>query len=225
VKFEKLDPKEAPKVIILGVLAVGAVGYGAMQLMPASKPAAVPAAAAAPTAVQTASASTGQPGVDGEAPVPDRTLQLPELYNPDPFKPAKVPPAERSSGVVVVPKPSKPHYDGPKLPPAGIADLGNPGNRSPGSGSGSTKPAPAGPPPRPTLVVTGIIDSRDGSDMAIMDVGPDHRLAQVGDEIANRYRVARIVLDGVWLSNGKDRYFVALGPQNPSQTGKTNSGT
>jgi hypothetical protein len=224
VKFEKLDPKEAPKVIILGVLAVGAVGYGAMQLMPASKPAVAPAPAASPAAVQTASATTGQPGVDGEAPTPDRTLQLPELYNPDPFKPAKAPPAAKSGGVVMTPRPDppKPHYDGPKLPPSGIGDLGN---LFPRPSAENTKPAAPAPPPRPTLVVTGIIDSRDGKDMAIMDVGPDHRIAQVGDEIANRYRVARIVLDGIWLSNGKDRYFVALGPPNPTQTAQTTSGT
>jgi hypothetical protein len=219
MKFQKLDPKQMPQVIALGVISLGAVGYAGFTFLSAKPPkkhkAPIQNAQAENPPVTPPDAEGGptdptQPGV----PPP------PGQYNPDPFrpqvklepdKPAKPgrsrDPGPRGGGV-------EPDRGGPDWP--GEALPADPRGPSPEGPAGGTRPVPSQPvqpagPQRPELFVTGIIDAEDGADMALVELDQKHRIIQVGDVVGNNYRVVRIGMEGVLLQNGTDRYFVALG--------------
>jgi hypothetical protein len=222
MKFQKLDSKQMPQVIVLGVLCAGALTWGGYNLVTGLSPSKAAAAppdrktpvetttvepvSAQDTDVQVAQAAAGAGGL------------LPGNYfNPDPFRPAikldrtvkAAPPKPAAAPAPVGPEPNDP-WGGPTLP-------------VPGRGAGGLGPQepeqPAEPPApeRPQLNVTGIIDVDRGPDMALAEIGAETRILQVGDKIGNDYRVKRIGLDGVLLVHSQDRYFVALG--NNAETG------
>ena len=142
----------------------------------------------------------------GQPAAPGAVLSLPGGYNPDPFQgpAAKALPAPPKA----TPTPSDPAGD---LKPRGPGALPNPGGFGPLLPSGPGTPGPQAPvePTRPTVAVTGIIDVEGGTDMALVEMGQNQRIVQVGDML-DTYKVKKIDMSGLVLVNGKDRYFVAL---------------
>jgi hypothetical protein len=220
MKFQKLDPKQVPQVAALGVLSLGVLGFAGFSFLsslapaaatqpPAGKAEAAPAAGADKAKAGSA-AQIAQAGTNGPA------LQLPAIFNPDPFHPAVTPKAPPGAAV----KPAAPAHSEPKhgaqrsaaYPPS-LPAVAAPGSRPSAAPSPGAPAAPLLPPApvRPTVSVSGIIDAQDGPDMALAEVDSVQRIIQVGDVLPNKYRVKRIQMDGVLLVNGKDRFFVALG--------------
>ena len=197
----KLDKKQLPQVIALGVLTVGLLGWAGAQWFGSKgnvaqadpRPTVVPGDVVPPANGPGNAPAVGDPGN-----LPP--LLGPSGYNPDPFRSRSVKPVEP-----VPPKPpvvEPPPPQGPYLPPGG-ADGGG------GFQGGPPVVAPPPAPVRPTLSVTGIIDVEGGMDMALVEMNAKQQIVQVGDMV-DKYRVKRIGLDGVLLVNGKDRFFVAL---------------
>ncbi len=251
MKFQKIDPKQVPQVAGLAALSLAVFVFAAYSLLSASGgPTTKAAAQAAPAGEPEKPAETpgpegapgtgapAQPGLPGQPGAPEMAgqpgLPLPEVYNSDPFRPAVQP---KSKGAAAAPAPAPapaPERAGPRKAqallaapePAGAWPLpaAGPGavaGSAPAAGAPAAPAAPAAP-TRPELAVTGIIDASEGADMALVSLGAEQRIIQVGDLLPNNYRVKRIGMDGVLLVNGKDRYFVALG--NKAQATSTASG-
>jgi hypothetical protein len=70
-------------------------------------------------------------------------------------------------------------------------------------------PLPLGP-ERPEVRVTGT-SVTEGLNLAILEVGPEHRVVQVGDVVSKGYRVKKIQLQGVVFGKDKDRFFQGVG--------------
>lgn len=207
MKFQKIDQKQLPQVVVLGVLSAGVLGWAAMQWLGSSRPAnAAPqkddqqlASAAAPGAEANGGVTAGMLPSDTD---PAPKLAVPGGYNPDPFRgPA--------------PKVEQPSRSEPPPPPPDIrversfGPLPNPGGLGPGRLAPVEQQPVEEPPVRPTLAVTGIIDVEGGTDMALVELGQSQRIVQVGDMV-DTYKVKKIDLKGLLLVNGKDRFFAAL---------------
>lgn len=227
-KMQKLDPKDTPKVIAMGVLAVGMFGYFAMQMVgPPRKPA--PAAKKGDAQVKQASAAAEAAPVDQEQLQKDlsRFGATGSVFNPDPFRPAKLPnqirkpaPATKTQAA-----PAEKIVRGPGALP------GVPYGIAPGSvGAPAPPPAQALPVqlPRPELTLSGIIDAQDGADMAVAQMGQESVILKVGDRLPNDYKVLKVTLQGekaaggLWCENKpakgqkKDRFFIPLGGHTPA---------
>lgn len=208
MKFQKMDQKQVPQVIALGVLTVGILGWAGMQWFggnsasAAAKPKDEAQVASADTQAAAPDAgTTGEPGQPGTAPA----LTVPGGYNPDPFRG----PAAKKDEKEAQPAPPAPSVRVERSSPGPLPGAGDFG---PLPRVGGTGPAPVEPPPapvRPTLAVTGIIDVEDGSDMALVEMGQSQRIVQVGDMV-DAYKVKKIDLNGLLLVNGKDRFYAAL---------------
>ncbi len=241
MKLDKLDPKETPKLVALGVVCLGVVGYGLYSFLGTSPP--------PPPAAKNDKA---KPNAVPENPVAG--MQLPPTYRADPFKPAvnpvapdgaaPVPVASKAAGAapaagatprVTIAEPRRHRAalfadEWPRLTvPAGASGTAplqptragfGAAPWDAGAGSPTAGPPAAGvapPPPaivRPAVVVTGIL-SVDTADIALLEVstdkGVEKRVVHVGDEVGNRYQVRKIVATGVHFARGKDTFFVALG--------------
>lgn len=223
-KLEKIDQKQLPQVILLGVLSLGIFGFFGMQMLTPAKP---PPKAAADKKEATATGE-GLPRI-AAAPVGGRAY--PSQYNPDPFR-AVVRRRQRSEMEAMLrrafgqaPTPGRPRGGGPMtsagrprpLPPVtGVDMVPYPAG---GGAVPSERPvveAVAVRPVRPELTVTGIINPREGQSMALVALGSQQRILQVGDTLPNNYRVRRVDLDGVLLTDGKDIFFVGLGAKSQS---------
>lgn len=221
MKFQKLDPKQVPQVIALGVLSLGALGYAAVNFM--GTPARSNSPAAAQQAkVQPASATT-EPGAaaantpgNGPEGTMAGNLTLPGQYNPDPFRA----PASADEKKTPAPAPA-PKFTPPSRPAPALPSVGREFTPPPAPSVPVVPPAPVAPPApeRPNVVVTGIIDVEGNPDMALVEFGAEQRIIQIGDQLSD-YKVKKIGLDGIWLVHGKDRFFVALGtPNTPGAPG------
>ena len=205
MKFQKMDSKQASQAVVLGVLCVGVLGFGAYNLLGAGGRSGTPAAAAAapvdPAPATPPVVTAAVPSVKGAA--------VPSRVNPDPFRPvtgtAKVEPGSPVAPPPVATGPVAARPPAPTLPPAGVA--------APTVPEKPAAPAPPPPPVRPQVAVTGIIDAENGKDMALAAVGDEQRILTVGDRLPNNYRVKRIAKDGVLLVHKRDRFFVELGAQ------------
>jgi hypothetical protein len=135
--------------------------------------------------------------------------------------------SKRSGGGVSI-RQSDPGY----LPPifGGLAGGGftgsgrngvNPGDRIGGATGQAGTPLQPAAPARPDVVVTGIIDGGASNDMALVDLGQEHHILQVGDAVEKGYRVKSIAMDGVWLVNGPDTFFVSLGKKTEGSASRT----
>lgn len=219
-KMQKLDPKQVPQVIALGVLTVGVFGYALFTFAgsaPKSDP--TPAKESSTSSSSTTSSSTGAAGTQtavsvvesggvpqtGAAGAPD--IKLPGQYNPDPFKSGAKP--EGPSPVEVTPK-------APKITPPPAAPIAPP---LPDASRQALAPLPSLAPPapvvplgpeRPEVLVTGT-SVVDGLNLAILEVGQEHRVVQVGDVVSKGYRVKKIQLQGVVFGKDKDRFFKGVG--------------
>jgi hypothetical protein len=230
MEMKKLDQKQVPQVIALGVLSLGLFGYFGMTMMGSSKPAPKPAAAADKPAEATAKETAAAP----EAPAPVDPAVLAgmaagSVYNADPFRPAIQPrptaPTAQQHASAAAPA-SGPRWNLGSMPSASGPEPAFPALPAGSQPQVRVAAPPAAPPVRPDVAVTGIIDAANGSDMALIEVGGDHRMVQLGDTIANDYLVRKIALDGIWLGNAraKDRYFVALGAKSQANAGGTAGG-
>lgn len=222
MKDAKPNSKQGQQIIMLSVLGVaflGAAIYGIAGSL--SKPSAAPE----PPAVVRSAQPTGTPDgatPDGTAAIPAKpgvavagkpgvevsATTLPDVSNADPFKPALPTVSANGAAPVVRPEARKPE-------PAQVRIAEAP-RSTPSVSVAPSSPVPAvkiapPPPPRPQVAVTGIIDSEGGADMALIDLGTEHRIIQLGDMLPGNYQVKRIAMDGVLLVSGTDRYFVALG--------------
>jgi len=227
-KFQKMDPKETPKVIAIGVIAVGMFGYFGMTMM--SPPKKAPATAdAEPKKID---AAAGQQA-NGEASEEQQKMLAQLLgsgsvYNPDPFRPVRLRGSKTPERVVPQPGPSKPtggrrsgrtDLNPPVVPPA----TGNPQYPTAAPQVPVVEPPAL---PRPEINLTGLIDAQDGPDLAVATVGAESMILKVGDRLPNDYKVIRVVPAGpratpcVWFENNpkvgmKDRFFVTLGGKTP----------
>jgi hypothetical protein len=231
MKFEKMDPKKAPKLIMVSVLAVGLLGYLGYSFFGASGP--KPAAAAAP------GAPTGKNGAEAndDADVPNTVLA--PVYRADPFQPA-IKRAGLAGGILSAPpaRPTGSASSGGAQVEVGTMPLGpamlagseavgsntpapfNPGKAAPSIGR-KADVTPAKPvevaPVRPDVVVTGIVGSSDAQ-FALVELGAEKLVVKLGEIVGNGYRLAKIETNGVWLANRKDEYFVVLGERPKSST-------
>ena len=243
-KMQKLDQKQVPQVIGLGVIAVGVFGYaifnfalggpkreanpptstGASATSPGASTAASTTAAVsgAANAAEHGTAPTGPGGVQmaqNTAPA----IQLPGQYNPDPFRSAS-----KSEAPPVAIKPTT-STGGSSSQGKKASDVAGAAN-----GAANAKPeeteaeraaklkelqvkeaarmAAIARAVRPEFVVRGT-SVVDGANLAIVEVGQEHRVVQPGDVLDNNFRVKTIKLEGVWVTgdNGKDRFFVPVG--------------
>lgn len=200
--------KETKQLIAVGGLTLIFVGYLGFQLMGSgSKPPPAP-----PKQAAAAAGAPGQPtALDPQTQV--LISSLPPAYNPDPFRPHIRPAGERrptAPPLRPTPQPERERYSGPQLDWPGRVNVRPGPGGGPQANPDRVKPEPPPPPDRPQVTVSGIIDSHSGNDMAVIAVGADTRLVTVGDQVDKGYSVASIGLDGIWLVNGKDRFFVPL---------------
>jgi len=217
MKVDKLDSKQVPQVIVLGVLTVGVLGYavfsiafGGPKRTPPS-PESTAAGASSPAAASGAAANAAETG----APVSVTANKAPELtlpsqFNPDPFKTsAKAVGVVSTPPVASVPKPAATASairGGVSLPDVYT-------QRAMGGGAPpptTTAVVPTPKPAKPEVLVTGT-SMVSGMNLAILEVGQDHRVVQVGDLVADGYRVKKIQLDGVMFANKKESFFRHIG--------------
>ena len=237
MKMEKLDSKQMPQLIGLGVVSVVVFGWAAFSFLGGMAPAASQGAAKPADAakasdgkakVEVAQASTvggapgapaapGAPGTPGQPGDPGAVPSVPGMpgaggeFNPDPFKS----PYKKD---MVAPKPAaEPKAD--KNPAPALPELGFQAPQWTPAPTEAPAPAPAAPAPpaRPDVLVTGVIAGEGVRDMATLKVGTEERILQVGDRVtdATPYKVRKIAPDGVVLAPGKDSFFVALGAKTP----------
>ncbi|MGV3720678.1 MAG: hypothetical protein ACO1SX_07185 [Actinomycetota bacterium] len=229
MKVEKLDSKQVPQVIILGVVSAGVLGYAAYNIAFGGPKRTAPAGKAAASTVTSSSPSVAATvaAVDGvEVNVAKNTapeLTLPSQFNPDPFKSAARPQAAKPAAAPAVGVTSKPAAKAAALP-VNVPVI-------PAAGKGALlAPAPAPPfvpppkPEKPDVRVTGT-SMVDGMNLALLEVGQDHRVVQVGDLVAKGYRVKKINLDGVLFANKKDSFFRHVGVKDEPKKDEDSEGS
>lgn len=229
MKMQKLDPKQVPQVIALGVVSVGVFGYAVFTFAGSGPKPDTAAAATKKDAASTSTASTSgstttgtttaetkmalsvaEAGTDptqSGAATPNGApgINLPGQYNPDPFKSAAKPEvAPKAVEVTPKPAPVKTQIKAPSLP-----DASGKGGLTPPVTLVTPPPVPAGP-ERPEVRVTGT-SVVDGLNLAIVEIGPEHRVVQVGDVVSKGYRVKKIQLQGVVFAKEKDHFFQGVG--------------
>jgi hypothetical protein len=249
--MQKLDQKQVPQVIGLGVVAVGVFGYAIFNFAlggpkrevtaPVEKVEAVATTPSSTTAAGTTAAVTGAvnatetgavpgaPGATGPGGVQvvqntPPAMPLPGQYNPDPFRSA----VKTESPVNVTPKAAGSSPASRKAMGLSATAAGITGAQT------DTKPAETeaqraarekverekekarllavARTVRPEIVVRGT-SVVDGMNLAILEVGQDHRVVQTGDVLDNHFKVKKIKLEGIWVTgdNGKDMFFVPVG--------------
>jgi hypothetical protein len=228
MKMQKLDSKQVPQVIALSVISVGVFGYAVFTFAGSGpKPSPSKSAAKSSTSATASTPETGASSAEssvagtrmalsvaeaggdpahpaGGSPEAAPGINLPGQYNPDPFK-ATMKPEPPVKAVQVTPKPApapvKPK-PAPQLPDASL------------KGPATTLINPIAPPPaapeRPAVRVTGT-SVTDGMNLAILEIGPEHRVVQVGDVVSKGYRVKKIQLQGVVFVKDKDHFFQGVG--------------
>ncbi len=235
----KLDKKQLPQYLALGVLTASVGGYTVYHFAaagpvsadtrPAAAATASRAAATAPAqAAKPAPAGTAAPAAavadTGDAPPPTPAMH-------DPFAVGYVDP-----GTLPVP----PETVTPKLPPLGkqVASLGSisplpvglpAAPPLPGSGLGtfsakvpslpgglSVPASPAAPalPDPPKWTVTGVLMGAGGK-VAVLRSGETRRIVRAGDFVDSVYRVSAVSRTAVQLRHGTLVYRIVLGGAEP----------
>jgi hypothetical protein len=211
--MKSLDKKDMPKVIGLGVLMVGLLGYFLYMFLGSGSPSASPPIAAHPVTpaaqVATATGPGAAAGAPGVAPSPDAMdgfetggdVPMP-AGGKDPF--IQNGPASKF-WIVSTPKPAP--SVGPVLP---FRPFGPPPFIKPVAPIVMPTPPPGPPPapPVPSWTVAGIIlaDRVDGAkvgrDVAFLRNGGDRVFVKVGDPVGNGYVVAAVHPSGVDIRSG-----------------------
>lgn len=235
--MKPVDKKDLPKLYVLIALAVIIFGFFIYSMTfgseapPASaagnkkKPAKTSAPGAAVASNGSAGAGATEAAASGTPAVFDPRMYGPPQGGRDPFQPVgmvaaapQLPPPPVSAPVQRV----APIYVPPAAPiqrlrPSGsLGDLlGNAGKAQ----DASAKPVEMGPPPAPTLAVTGVVlgDPTSGNprNVAILRAnnGEDRRFVSVGDYVGNGYTVVAVHADGVEIQDkaGNRRVTIKLG--------------
>lgn len=238
MKIQKLEKKQIPQVIGLGVLAVVLLSVAGFQLLGARAGRDAQAQPADPKGDRVAVASAGQdrPGQG------DARFVLPPLYHPDPFAAGGTPTAEtpaetpaehehesasaNAGNDTTIPSPPADLFPGgiAGLLPGGITGLFGM-EPPPANGTPTPLPEPAGP-QRPLLKLTGVIDGSPS--LALVELPDnDRRILQVDDVLPNDYRVELIQMAGVTLihKDGEDRWFVPVGYDHEESARKLQAAT
>ena len=234
--MKKLDTKQLPQFIALGVLTAGVGGYAVYHFAAPSpvsadtrpaaatpapgktgilKPGDGPAAPGSPAAL-TAAAVPG--AVTGDAPPPSSAMR-------DPFAPGYVDPTTLHTATPGAAAPALPKLAGKQTASTGFVSplpVGLP-PALPGSAATGPMPAlPAGPaapplpaavvpaPPAPTWTVTGVLSGAGGK-VAILRSGESRRIVRSGDFVDSTYRVAGVSRTAVVLRHGLFVYQLKLG--------------
>jgi len=205
----KLDKKQIPQLVVLGLLLLICIGYVSFKFM---KP---PAAGPAPAAKQSAKANTaGNALVQVQAEPVLSTATFPDLGAPiprrDPFT------VQNLEGVGA-PKPNKPANSkanpvaqravraaSGRVPP--LIPMGSFANVS----AVQSTAVPSTANPDPLFVLTGVVRGREN--VAIIRVGNSERyVVKQGQLIGGRYRVLSVSPDGVVLACKNRRIHLKLG--------------
>jgi hypothetical protein len=240
--MKQLEKEQVPKVIALGVMAAGLLGYAGYSWLGGG--AAAPAVASTPHP-----AATAAPTADPHATNP--VLQLAAIDHADPFRPAIVlstgkpeankppappatKPAAKPAATQMAAKPPTPpladDFNGPAMELPGeaatsrVAEIGaaHPDPTHPGGAAPSTsapvahpKPAVAPRPDPPAIVVTGILEGDDN--VAILKWNDDHRqVVRAGDRLDGGFVVKAIRPDAVMLARGSFQWTARLGAAKPT---------
>lgn len=198
----KLDKKQIPQLIILGLLVLGCIGYVSFTLAKPDPKASKPDAAkkqAASTAEVTAQTQIMQIGTfpDLNAPVARRDPFVTQTVDTE----AETANSEPNRATVVK-MPSLPKGMGkvPPLFPFGNANMG----------SAPTLMAVPNVEPDPAFALTGVI--RGEKNVAIIRVGATERhIVSEGQIIDGRYRVLSVTEDGAVLAYKDRRIHLKLG--------------
>lgn len=235
----KLDKKQLPQYIALGVLTAGVGGYTVYHFAAAgpvsadTRPAAAataPAQAAKPAPAGTGAAAPAAVAADtGDAPPPTPAMR-------DPFAVGYVDPGTVSAPPVAaapsLPPPSKQVASLGAISPLPVGLPAAP--PLPGSGFGAFPPKaaalpnalPAGPsaptlpaapalPEPPHWTVTGVLIGAGGK-VAILRSGDTRRIVRAGDFVDSVYRVSDVSRTAVQLRHGAAVYRIVLGGTKPA---------
>ncbi len=225
----KLDKKQLPQYLALGVLTAGLGGYTVYHFAAAgpvsanTRPAAATVTAPA-QAAKPAPAGTGTAAVvadAGDAPPPTPAMR-------DPFAVGYVDPGTLPVPLAAMPAPGK---QVAALSPLSPLPVGLPSAPPlPGSGLGlfpakaaalpTAPPAPALPavsalPDPPKWTVTGVLMGAGGT-VAILRSGEARRIVRTGDFVDSVYRVSAVSRTAVQLRHGALVYRIVLGADKPA---------
>jgi hypothetical protein len=217
----KLDKKQMPQVIVLGVLLLACIGYVTFQFT-SHKP--------APPAPAPAEQAQGQDQkADETAEQVEKLANLPAVSKRDPFSPVMVAslpgePVPLSKGqynsatvrerVMSKLNPNRPvptiwksSSTVPRMPgPMHVEPI--PLTMVGGRTNGSVSSIPVTP-GDPNFIVTGVI--RGGKNVAIVRSGDERHIVREGQYIQGKYRVDSVTDDGVVLSESNRRISLKLG--------------
>lgn len=199
----KLDKKQIPQLIILGLLVVGCIGYVSFTLAKPPAPAAPPASSKTPTAA--VAEVTAQPQLAQFGTFPSLTAPIARR---DPFVvqslgTAHAAATSESNPRQTVPMPALPKGGFGKVPP--LFPFGS-------SSAGSAPKLTVVPTvqPDPAFALTGVI--RGDRNVAIIRVGATERhIVSEGQTIDGRYRVLSVTEDGAVLACKDRRIHLKLG--------------
>jgi hypothetical protein len=194
----KIEEKDRPKVIVMGVLAVGLLGYGGYSLL--APPVIVPAEAAKPKPSPSPKAGDKSgDGANGEMNIQDYIKEYKVTgVRYDPFRP---------NGLLAAtpqPSPSPQASPTPQVQATPIPDptihlpSPNPGQGGSGQPGATPLPAtPAPPPDAPAFTVKGVMIGEES--VAILRQGDDLKFVQEGYPVGNGYVVGEIKKNSVEL--------------------------
>lgn len=207
----KLDKKQVPQLVVLGLLVMTCIGYVSFTVMkpPATEPAPAPKQAASRSAGKAMIRLAAQP-IPATSTFPDLSAPIPRR---DPFTTQALdvePLVQPSSIKPIAVKTSQIRVASGKVPPLTPIGSFSPGStvRQPAFGSGlSAVPSESRD---PSFVLTGVI--RGVQNVAIIRVGPSERyVVTQGQTIRGRYRVLHVFHDAVVLDCNDHRIHLKLG--------------
>jgi hypothetical protein len=232
--FQKLDKKQLPQVIGLGVASCGLFGYFAVKMIaPTASAAPPPKTAASATAGTAASGSATTSATSSassapdanSAPVPD--APPPTLAMRDPFVPQENSDPDPAAPIMpaVANVPTLPNAapavsatgTASDVPPANLGPLPSSlaAPNSPGTLASQPAPIAALPPVAPAWTLTGILESGK-SQVAILRNGDARAYVQPGEMVDANFRVVDVTRSFVELRHGSQTYTLILGgPKTP----------
>lgn len=196
----KLDKKQIPQLVILGVLVLGCIGYVSFTL--AKPPAQAPKSGEAGKQAASVAEVIAQPQMMQVGTFPGLTTPIARR---DPFVVQTLPiePEER------VQTSNPPPFRMPVMPKS----MGKVPPLFPfmGSGTGSAPPMTVVPTvqPDPVFALTGVI--RGEKNVAIIRVGTERHIVSEGQTLGGRYRVISVTEDGAVLACNDRRIHLRLG--------------
>jgi hypothetical protein len=193
-----IKPEERTKVAVLGIAALGALGFLGMRIVQAfggeeKKPASAPVASnlgvSPPATATSPNPGLGQPiaAVNDSQPIMNIPAGIPNTTGRDPFK-SPLPNQGRGVPVLV----SNGQHNGGQMKPIGNAGAGS-------MQGGSVPPMPVAPPPPSELELKGVVSG--GRPMAVIRIGSSTLTVYEGQSITKTLVVKKITPSMVVLRN------------------------